>query len=245
MKEIAIGINVSVKVESVVCPTVIYNDTEKTGVYFKTRDERFGRITFEQLDSLRVSRGEYLPYKDNFDWKNPNYCWISKVENSKWLTERYKYELKHYGKDYNWGGNVDEMLTDFSHYIFQFHDQFVEVIAKGFWIEVDDKKLINKKLLSEHPFLPNLDNNPKEIHIQNRIYKAHANAQSLEKLISQSEFCTQKLLTIFSEEGKHPEFSLTLFKGKYYLLDYFGRTLGTFDKIITLEQIKSLIETEK
>ena len=247
MKEIAIGIDIPVKVEDVVWPTIIYNESEKTGIYFETRDERFGRVTFEQLDSLKVSRGEYLPYKDNFDWENPDcpYCWISRVENSKWLMERYQYESKHYGEDYNWGGNVEEMLTDFSHFIFKFHDQFIEVIAKGFWIETDNKSLINKKLLTGHPFLPISDEIVQNVEIENKKYIARINSLNIKELIEQSFFCSQKLITFTEEKGKRPDYYSTIFKSKCSILDYFDRNIGTFDEVLTVEQMKSLIEKKR
>lgn len=46
-----------------------------------------------------------------------------------------------------------EILTDNSHYIFQFHDQFIEVIANVFWYEVVDECLLNKTLQPGHPLL--------------------------------------------------------------------------------------------
>ncbi|WP_163211418.1 hypothetical protein [Bacteroides sp. 519] len=44
MKEIAIGIDIPVKVESAVWSTIIYNQTEKAGIYLKTQDRESGRI---------------------------------------------------------------------------------------------------------------------------------------------------------------------------------------------------------
>lgn len=47
---------------------------------------------------------------------------------------------------YEWTGDVDEMLRDFSHYVFRFHDQFVEALSSGIWFEtfehsIDDAEL--------------------------------------------------------------------------------------------------------
>jgi hypothetical protein len=49
------------------------------------------------------------------------------------------YENKHYGKSHEFGGNVNEMLTDLKHYLFSFHDQFMEIIARGFWFEESEQ----------------------------------------------------------------------------------------------------------
>jgi hypothetical protein len=87
------------------------------------------RVTFDRWDSLRVCRGEYLPY--DTDGSATSYT----VSDSRWLRERHAYEAKHYGTSYSWGKNVDEMLEEFDHYLFRFHDEFVEVIAGGVWFE--------------------------------------------------------------------------------------------------------------
>ena len=42
-------------------PIVQYGG-EITAIHFTTDDGRWGRVTFEGLDSLKVSRGEYEPF---------------------------------------------------------------------------------------------------------------------------------------------------------------------------------------
>jgi len=37
-----------------------------TGIYFLTKDNEFGRITFDGLDAIKVCRGEYFPYLHEF-----------------------------------------------------------------------------------------------------------------------------------------------------------------------------------
>ncbi len=64
-----------------------------------------------------------------------------KIENSAWLKERHKYESVNDGSSYEFGGNVDEMLSDFNHDIFSFPDQFIEVITRGIWFEKDPENL--------------------------------------------------------------------------------------------------------
>lgn len=94
-----------------------------TALFFeKADDHRIGRVTFEGMDSLRVSRGEYNPYDDDHDFSS----WVYVVENSPWLAERHDYEWSHY---------QTLLLATHQHYLFVFHDDFVEVIAEGIWFD--------------------------------------------------------------------------------------------------------------
>ena len=137
------GIAVPVLADSVEGPTVAYG-AGPASINFVTQDERWGRVTFEKLDSLRVSRGEYEPYPS--DWKEGDPVhWVSVVAPSPWLRERYGYEKRHYSQAYEFGGDVDEMLRDFSHYVFSFHDQFVEVLCAGIWFESADGCIGNRE----------------------------------------------------------------------------------------------------
>lgn len=118
--------------DPVASPT-IRADEGLTSVTIETDDGHLVRLTFEKLDSIRLSRGEYPPYK------NPPRTsaseWIMVHSDSSWLRERHAYEAKHYRGRYEFGGNADEMLRDFSHYVFHFHDEFIEAIAGGIWFD--------------------------------------------------------------------------------------------------------------
>ena len=139
--ETAQGIIIPIDADSVLSPQVYYAD-QLTGIYFTTEDDQFGRITFENLDSIKVSRGELIPYEDDCK-EGQSYCWVLKVKDSNWLSERHQYEKRTYGSTYELGGYVDEMLTDFNHFVFRFHDQFVEAISRGFWFEKNSESLFN------------------------------------------------------------------------------------------------------
>lgn len=74
--ELAKGIIIPVIADFVLSPDVFYGD-ELTGIYFRTEDEQFGRITFENLDALKVCRGENLPFLS--DWKEgQEFPWVYK-----------------------------------------------------------------------------------------------------------------------------------------------------------------------
>jgi hypothetical protein len=87
--------------DSVLTPDLHYGKC--TGIYFITNNDKHGRITFENLDAIKICRGEYMPYE--FDWESCEDCsWIFQIENSKWLAERYGYEKECYGAAYEFGG---------------------------------------------------------------------------------------------------------------------------------------------
>jgi len=199
--EIAEGLMIPLEADSVLSPQVNYGDP-LTGIYFTTQDDQFGRITFENLDSIKVSRGEVIPYTDNWKEGQP-YCWVLRVRNSGWLKERYQYEKRIYGSSYEFGGNVDEMLTDFGHFVFRFHDEFVEALARGFWFEKSNESLSGKELQNGHPFLPLPETDITKIEAHNLVCQIRTNPTSIDDLKKNTNFCSQKLLEFALElDGK-------------------------------------------
>lgn len=196
-KEIACGFDVEIEADAVLEPKVIYGEP-LTAIYFEDRDGKYCRVTFEKLDAIRVCRDEYCPYDD--DWKEGSpYYWVSKVENSKWLKERHKYESDHYKNAYGFGGNVDEMLSEFSHYLFSFHDQFIEVIAGGLWFERADSPLNEKELSPGHPFLPLPHDNKESITVHGLTCHVWKSAAPVSTLIQQAKYCSQPLMEFAPE----------------------------------------------
>jgi hypothetical protein len=210
-KDFATGFSVSVEADSVDSPSVIY-DAWYTCILFNTDDGKFGRVTFDNLDAIRICRGEHCPFDD--DWEEGKvFHWVSVVENSSWLIERYAYEKKFYENSYEFGGDVDVMKTDFNHYIFSFHDQFVEVIASGIWVESSNNEFTNGKMIKGHPLFP-LD-----VGDQVDRFIAHElsclvlkNPLPLSKLIENAKYCTQTSYAFALElEGKPtPDYRLEL-----------------------------------
>lgn len=244
--EIAKGIILPIVADFVLSPDVFYGD-ELTGIYFQTEDEQFGRITFENLDALKICRGENLPFTDNWV-EGQEYTWVYKIENSKWLKERFEYESENYGSSYEFGGNVNEMLTDFSHYIFKFHDQFIEVIARGFWFEKDKTSLFKRELQEGHPFLNLPDSNIQKFISHHLTCQVRTNTKSQDEIVSDAKFCSQKLLQFALElEGKASidnSLILSYRNGKLIssLRGYFGKQIVEFDGIAKLEDVKPYIE---
>ncbi len=244
--ELAKGIIIPVIADFVLSPDVFYGD-ELTGIYFQTEDEQHGRITFENLDALKICRGENFPF--SFDLQEGQESpWVYKVENSNWQKERFDYENKNYGNSYEFGGNVNEMLTDFSHYVFKFHDQFVEVIARGFWFEQDKKSLFKRELQVGHPFLNLPDCNVEKFVSHNLTCQVRINSKPTERLISDAKFCSQKLIEFALElDGKssvNNSLVLSYRNGKLIssLRGYFGKQIIVFDGVAKLTDVKPHIE---
>lgn len=172
----------------------------------------WGRIIFEKFDALRVCRGEHLPYAINSDIEK-EWSWIFTVDDSPWLAERYAYEKKHYGTSYEFGGDVEEMLRDFSHYVFRFHDQFVEVICGGLWFETSAKCLHDAEPGPGHAsrhLSPAAAIGQFISHgITCQIWK---NPRPLEELLAHAKFGSQKLFQFAPElDGEiYPSLTVTL-----------------------------------
>src|SRR3954470_24627874 len=187
------GIAVPVEADSVDSPIVSYGGGAPTSINFVTRDERWGRVTFEKLDSIRVCRGEYDAYPIHRNSGNPP-RWVSVVKPSPWLRERYRYEKEHYERAYEFGGSVEEMLSDYSHYVFRFHDEFVEVIGDGIWFEVGDDCLIDSEFSAGHPFTDLAwDASGETFESAGIVCQVRRNTRLIDELLKGAELCSQKL----------------------------------------------------
>jgi hypothetical protein len=226
-------------------PDFFYGDC--TGIYFVTEDDKYGRITFENLDAIKICRGEGMPYE--FDYKlYEQGVWIYQIENSNWQKERFNYENKYYGKVHEFGGNVNDMLTDFKHYLFQFHDQFIEIIARGFWFEKDDQSLFKKELMEGHPFLPLPTENMKIMEAYSLKSQIRINPKPHELLAYGAQFCSQKLFEFALELDGNAvvdnTVSLSCRNGKMIsqLGNSLRRKIVEFEGCVNLEQVKPFIE---
>jgi hypothetical protein len=103
-----------------------------TAVYFEIHDPpengepgELGRLTFERLEAIKVTGGEYLPYE-----RPENGAWVYDIDDSPWLAEHHEYILRHYGRS---------LLEAHRHYVFVFHDEFIEAIAEGIRLDRVDR----------------------------------------------------------------------------------------------------------
>jgi hypothetical protein len=245
--QVAHGHEVPLEADSVDSPIVHYGDP-MTAIHFVTEDGRWGRITFERLDSLRVSRGECEPFPASSD--DPDeFHWVTTISNSAWLRERYEYEKRHYGTSYTFNGNVDEMLEEYSHYVFSFHDEFVEAIAAGIWFEVADTMLGDRDLDASHPIrgLAHLEA-AERFESSGISCFVRKNPLPVDEIERAARLCSQTLLEIGTElEGRSgPSWFLTRRvkngTGKTYLRSYFGNPVETFNTIPSLSEIRPRID---
>lgn len=249
-----LGIAVPVIADPVVGPTVTYGEVLKSGqvltsIKFLTNDDDRGRVTFEHLDSIRVSRGEYDPYPR--DWKpgdQPN--WVSEVVPSPWLLERYEYEKMHYGQAYEFGGDVDEMLRDFSHYVFSFHDEFVEALSSGIWLERFDESSDSETVSTTHPLrdLPR-PTTPDLIEAHGLICEIWPNTRPMDQILEGAKLCSQKLLQFALVVDGASSISWTLAvrvrhgKVRSSLRPSLGPVRATFDGVASLENVRPHVES--
>ena len=246
-KQLAYGLDVPLKADSVDTPIVQYGG-EMTAIHFTTDDGRWGRVTFEKLDSITISRGEYEPYPPA-PGEERTFNWVTTVSISEWLRERYEYEKRHYGNSYNFGGDVDEMLREFSHYVFSFHDQFVEVLAAGIWFEVSDTMLEQQELEKDHP-LAGLNHHSTSETFEGSGITCHVrrNPLSAAEVEQRAQLCSQTILEIGAAlDGKIGK-SWVLTRrvqngiGKSSLRSYFGNTVETFEHVPSLAEIRPHID---
>lgn len=243
-------IQIPVIADYVLSPIVIYGE-EFTSINFETQDEEFGRITLQNMDAIKICRGELPPYNDPTEVDDFVIgTWVYKVENSNWLQERYQYEKEHYEQSYEWGNSVDEMLTDYSHYFFRFHDEFVEVIAKGFWYEQAEESFVGKPLTKNHPFLAIENGFTDQLTVGDKTFYFKYNLLSVATLEKQVQFCQQKLIEIWLSLPKDDfmEGSLRIKKSNNKTISYyqptFGKAVFLKEGIATIEDLKNYLNTK-
>jgi len=239
-------LKIPVITDSVLSPNFFYGN--HTGIYFITSpNDKHGRITFENLDAVKICRGEMMPYMFDYSLQERG-TWIYQMENSEWQKERFEYENKHYGHSYEFGGDVNEMLSDFRHYLFSFHDEFIEVIARGFWFEEAESSLFGKELSAEHPFLPLPLDNMEIMTVHSVKGQIRKNPKPKEQLIQDAQFCSQKLFEFAVEfEGNARVYNTVLLSYRYgelisTLRGYLGRQEAMYYGAVGLEHVKPLIE---
>lgn len=202
------------------------------------------RFVFEKLDSIKRSRGEYLPYDVT---EGGNWSIMYEVKNSRWLIERYEYEKKHYGGNYEFVGDVDEMVTAYKHLVFLIGEQFFEVICRGFWYETSDQPFSKTELSEDHPFGKLSSENAIPIEhagLNGYIYRSKLSTQ---ELINRAKYCSQKQYSYGIEFNNYisidHHIQLMSINGTVTssLRGHFDAEQKRFDKVVDLDQIKPYV----
>ncbi len=232
--------------DSVDGPEVRYGE-HGASLDYPRRHGGWARVVFDRWDSLRVSRGEYPPYAAA-DVENDRHSSISIVRPSTWLRERYEYERRHYGEAYAFTGQVDEMLREFEHYLFSFHDQFVEVVAGGVHFDLSDAP--HDRALYQRPGWADLP----ESCVAHRwqcsaiTCQIRLDSRPRDAIIAASRFCDQSIVQVALELDGRASVSQRLSvrtrdgETKSRWREYFGRVSHTFDGVPSLEELRPLIE---
>ena len=168
------------------------------------------------------------------------------VDQSTWLMDRHAYEKLHYGQTYD----ADEMLREYSHYVFSFHDEFVEAIAAGIWFEEADDRIGNVPLLPGHPLL----DIPAECVVD--VIEAHGircqvreNPLDQDALVRHAGLCSQKVYQFAAELDGGASVSWTLdlrdLGGRLqsFLRGYFGKAEDVFEGVASLAAVEPFITT--
>jgi hypothetical protein len=184
---------VPMQADSVLSPRLVYTHVapfthgagETDALYFPLRHPETGegRVTFEGLDSVRACRGEQLAYTRAASFERGD--WAYEISNSPWLLERDAYETEHY---------QTPLVGSYRHDLFSFHDEYIEVIARGIWFDRPDPE--NPSALSvDHP-LADLDRHAPQETRQSPsgiAWETRRNPKSESTLIEASKLCSQRL----------------------------------------------------
>lgn len=215
------------------------------GIYiYGLESKKYNRFTFEKLDSIKMSRGEYLSFGNK---RQNSWGVFYEIENSEWLKERYEYEKRHYEKSYEFNGDVEDILRDYKHLYFNFGGQFIEVICRGFWCETSFEPLFGKRLIKGHPFRDIEKNNSIIIEHAGLVGHIFQNMLSQNQLIEQALYCSQKLFSFGIEVNNHINVNHVVQlmnrndEVKSSLRGHFGAELKTFDKVAQIEDVKLLL----
>jgi hypothetical protein len=179
--------------DSIASPRLVYGgldlrhpdgaDQAYSALYFEVaRSGELGRVTFEGLDAVRGSRGEQWPYKV-VDHAQDG--WVYLVEGAGWLRERHAYEMRHY---------KTPLLDTHQHYLFVFHDEFVEAIAEGIWFDLADR---DDQLAAPptHPLSPLSPELPNETFAsaQGLVWQLQRSPRGDAELLQASRYCSQRV----------------------------------------------------
>lgn len=132
---------------------------------------------------MKAARGELLPY-GTASPRMPG-DWVFTVAESPWLAERHRYEMQLYSTP---------LRETYLHYVFQFHDGFVEAIAKGIWLDAADPSRPFGRP-AQHPLAPLSDSLPAETHVSPSgiEWELRRSPRTDSELANGSHLCSQRV----------------------------------------------------
>jgi hypothetical protein len=184
---------VPLQAHSVLSPRLVYAhvaplsgaDDDPDAIYFPLPDSEpgEGRVTFESLDAVRVCRGEHMPYPYAVPFAGGD--WVYEISDSSWLLERHTYEFEHY---------KTPLIGSYRHYLFSFHDEYIEAIAEGIWLDRPEPASCPVPA-PDHP-LARLDRHPpREIQqsASGIVWELRCSPRDDAALLEGSKLCSQRL----------------------------------------------------
>lgn len=198
------------------------------------------------FDSLRICRGEHAPYSST---EPDRYFEFAYVRSSRWLQERFAYENKHYGQSYDFGSDVGEMLEEFEHYVFMFHDQFVEVVAGGVHFDASETQPVGEKLLQRPAWakLPE-SSTVHRWHCSGQVVQVRSEERDEADILEASVLCDQAIYQFASEFEGQAMVNRTLHVRtrdgvtRSRLRGYFCGVQHEFEGVPTLDELRLLVE---
>lgn len=200
------------------------------------------QVTFEGVDAVRRARGEASPYPAA---AGSAYAPVAIVRPSAWLRERHAYEAEHYGDTYEWGRGADTMLVDTHHHLFVFHDEFVEVLARGAWFErFDGEAPAGATLRPGHPGHP-LSGDPVEAGRHGGIdFAIRASTVPAERLLAGARLHSQPMFELFLDGNEDRPTLVVRVRAdaehggvRAWVIGSYGPEIATFDRIPTLDDV--------
>jgi len=227
--------------DPVLSPGLSFGEELPLRLTYLTEDDSHVRVTFEGLDAFRCARGEY----DEYEAEDA----IAVVEPSDWLLERHAYEAKYYGSSYEWGRGADTMLRDTHHYLFNFHDDFVEVLARGLWFELSSEPWPHDAPLTPpHPAVPLGPGARLEAGEHEGVaYEVRANPRPASELIADARLFSQPLYELLLDRPQQwvrLRASLDGSEVWAWLANSFGVESVTFDHVPELDEVLPLFRAE-
>lgn len=197
MSPLAHPLVVPLQADSVLSPRLVYghvsplaaaddDDRDCDAVYFPLPHNAGpgeGRVTFEGLDAVRACPGEYVPYELAVPFTRGD--WVYEISDSSWLSERHAYESRHYDTP---------LIGTHRHYLFVFHDEYVEAIAQGIWFDEPDAA-DPRSLPRDHPLarLDGLVSAEPRTSPSGIAWELRRSPKSREAVLQDSELCSQRL----------------------------------------------------
>lgn len=142
------------------------------------------------------------------------------------------------------------MLREHSHYLFRFHDEFVEAIASGIWFESADVAFDGHTIAPPHPLAGLAGVAVAERREASGIwYQIRRSEAPLDVLLASARYCSQPLMTIAAELDGEASVNWTLAlratnerPARTRLVRTFGGRPIEFDGVAGLEHVVPHVE---